>query len=83
MIAMLKLVVGAVVWPAWWVGAGRTESRQLLRMLAACCAPIAAGSAMSPLTGGWALPTALAAVFVMVVMPILASSGSTESTGPR
>jgi len=81
--AMLKLAVAAVVWPAWWVGAGRTESRQLLRMLAACCVPIAAGSAASPLTGGWALPIAAAAVVVTVVMPILASGCPTESTGPR
>jgi len=66
-VSVMKLAAGLAAWPAWWVGSGRTETRCLVRLLVAVCGPVSAGSALSSLTGGWALPVTFALVFMSVV----------------
>lgn len=79
---MLKAILGFVSWPAWWMGSAGTERGCLLRLVAVSGVTLSAGSFVSPLTGGWALPVAFF-LLVAAVAPALFDGPATNSTGPR
>lgn len=51
-----KAVTGMATWPIHWTLSAKGETSGLLRLMCVMNGPLAVASALSPLTGGWALP---------------------------
>ncbi len=63
---IVKTVTGVLAWPVHWTVSAKSESAGLLRLMCVMNGPLATASALSPSTGGWALPVGF--LWVLTVM---------------
>lgn len=68
-----KMAIGIIMWPMHWTVSGKNETSSLLRLMCIMNIPLATASAMSPFTGGWALPFGF--LWILIVMGALLLHG--------
>lgn len=61
-----KTMTGMVSWPMHWTLSAKGKTTGLLRLMCVVHGPLAIASALSPFTGGWAIPVGF--LWVLVVM---------------
>jgi len=69
-------MTGVVTWPMHWTLSAKGETSGLLRLMCIMSGPLAVASALSPLTGGWALPVGF--LWVLVVMGTILLHGDND-----